>query len=707
MNIRDLLFRKEYVLVAFIFAMLAIIIVPLPKALLDFFLIISLTSAILILLISLFIQKPTDLSTFPTLLLILVLFRLSLNIATTRSILNDGHNGPDAVSSIIASFGEFVVGGNMVIGIIIFIILVLINFMVVTKGAGRVAEVQARFSLDSLPGKQMAIDADLNAGFIDDKDAKLRREELASEVSFYGTMDGSAKFVKGDAVAGIIITLVNLIGGLMIGMFQHDMTAAQSGEVYTILTIGDGLVAQIPALIISTATAIIITRSNTDEEKFASGTISQLIKDVKSLMITGIALILFALVPGFPSGILIGMGTLLLGIGYLIYMIENNQENAFVNFFKPQNNNKISKIPTDIEKIKEKKKEKQILNEEETLDKTMKIEVLELKLGPRLLSLIQGDSELLDKIKAIRNAIASELGFVIPQIRISDASDLKMNEYSLYLKRIPLVNGEVELHSLLAMGGIGNAKLQGKRVKEPVFQLDATWISEDLKDEALGKGFTVVDAPTIISTHISETIKKHSEDIITRQDIVNIIERLKENFPIVVEESMKITTYGTVLRVCKDLLHEKIPIIDMLTILEALADIGEVTKSPEILLEHVRSKLFRLITNKFKNTNGTLKIVTLKPELEQDFISKLQEQHGVSHLMLSISQINSLVTRTKELLQSLKTNDSSAISLVVDPVLRKRLFEIFEKFGLDIAVLSHAELDTKAEFSIEGTIEFD
>ena len=706
MNIKELFFRKEYVLIAFIFSMLAIIIVPLPKGLLDFFLIVSLTSAILILLISLFVQKPTDLSTFPTLLLILVLFRLSLNIATTRSILNDGHNGPEAVSSIIASFGEFVVGGNMVIGIIIFIILVLINFMVVTKGAGRVAEVQARFSLDSLPGKQMAIDADLNAGFIDDVQAKKRREELASEVSFYGTMDGSAKFVKGDAVAGIIITVVNLIGGLMIGMFQHNMSAGQSAEIYTILTIGDGLVAQIPALIISTATAIIITRSNTDEEKFASGTISQLVKDSKALIITGLALILFALVPGFPSGILFMMGLMLMGIGYLIYMIESDQNNAFVNFFKPSKEIINPKTPSDISDIKERKKEKQSENEEQTLDKTMKMEILELKLGPRLLSLIQGDSELLDKIKGIRNSIAAELGFVIPQIRITDATDLKMNEYSLNLKRIPLVTGEVEIHSLLAMGGIGNATLQGKKVKEPVFGLDAIWISEDKKDEALSKGFTVVDAPTIISTHISETIKKHAEDIITRQDIVNLIDRLKENFPVVVEESMKITTYGTLLRICKDLLHEKIPIIDMITILESLADIGEVTKSPEILLEHVRSKLYRLITNKFKGDDGVLRIITIKPELEQDFISKLQEQHGVSHLLLSISEINNLVTKTKELINSIEARGVTNVSLVVDPVLRKRISEIYEKFGFEIAVLSHAELDTKAEFSIEGTVEF-
>ena len=707
MNIRDILFRKEYVLVGFIFAMLAIIIVPLPKSMLDFFLILSLTSAILILLISLFIQKPTDLSTFPTLLLILVLFRLSLNIATTRSILGEGHNGPDAVSDIIAAFGEFVVGGNMVIGVIIFIILVLINFMVVTKGAGRVAEVQARFSLDSLPGKQMAIDADLNAGFIDDKQAKVRREDLAAEVSFYGTMDGSAKFVKGDAVAGIIITLVNLIGGLMIGIFQHDLTAAQSAEIYTILTIGDGLVAQIPALIISTATAIIITRSNSDSEKFASGTISQLVNDSKSLMITGIALMLFGLVPGFPVGILFTMGILLSGIGYVIYMVEAEHDNAFTRFVKGSENIKKTKDKKEL-LLKEKAKKKEVAapSEEQTIDKTMKLEVLELKLGPTLLRLVQGDSELLDKIKGIRNKIAGDLGFVIPQIRISDDVSLNMNQYSFNLKRIPIAKGNVELNKLLAMGGVAGAKVAGKRVKEPVFNLDAIWIDEVDKDEALNKGFTVVDAPTIISTHLSELIKKHAEDIITRQDLVDLINRLKENFPIIVEEAMKVTTYGVLLKVCKDLLHENIPLIDMITILESVSDIAEHTKSPDIILEQVRSKLFRLITNKFTAPDGALHIITIKSEIEQDFISKLQEQHGVSHLMLSIGEINNLVTKTRELISNIEAKGVNTISMIVDPSLRRRISEIFEKFGLKIAVLSHAELDAKAEFTIEGTLEF-
>lgn len=707
MNIRKILSKDLFVVALFV-SILVIIIVPLSKGILDFFLVISLSLSLLILLISLYIHKPSDLTTFPTIILILALFRLSLNIATTRSILSEGHNGPDAVSSIISAFGEFVVGGNMVIGIIVFIILVLINFMVVTKGATRVAEVTARFNLDSMPGKQMAIDADLNAGFIDDKEAQERRKSLISEANFYGAMDGSSKFVKGDAVAGIIITLVNLIGGLLIGLFQHDMTVTESGKIYTILTIGDGLVAQIPALILSTATAIIITRSNMDEDKFANQSVMQLVKDSKALVLVGIGMILFGFVPGFPTGILVVMGAMMIFIGYTISMIENGQENAITRFFqtKPEEKESKTKMTDDIETIKEKKKQAATANEEQNIETIMKMEVLELKLGIRLLQLVQGNSELLDKIKAIRKTIAGELGFIIPQIRISDDASLAPNEYQLYLKRIPLVKGRVETDKLLAMGGLGTEKLRGLKVKEPVFNLDATWISQDLKEEALMKGFTVVDAPTIISTHISEIIKKHAEDIITRQDIVDIIDRLKKDFPIVVDEAMKVTSYGTLLKVSKDLLHEKIPIVDMLTIVEAIADIAEFTKAPDVLLEHVRSKLYRLITQKYVDNDGVLHIVTIKPELEQQFIGKLQDQHGATQLMLSIAEINNLVTHTKDLIEQIEAKGYSKVAMVVDPSLRKRISEIYEKFGLQVAVLSHAELDSKANFAIEGTLEF-
>ena len=708
MNLRKI-FSKDLIVVALFVAILAIIIVPLPKMFLDFFLVVSLSLALLILLISLYIQRPADLTTFPTLILILALFRLSLNIATTRSILSEGHNGPDAVSSIISAFGEFVVGGNMVIGVIVFIILVLINFMVVTKGATRVAEVTARFTLDSMPGKQMAIDADLNAGFIDDKQAQERRKELISEANFYGAMDGSSKFVKGDAVAGIIITIVNLVGGLLIGLFQHDMTVAESGEIYTILTIGDGLVAQIPALVLSTATAVIITRSNLDEEKFANQSVMQLVKDARSLVIVGIALVAFGFVPGFPTGILVVMGILFGFTGYMINVIEEGGDSKMADFFsgnkKPDPSKPLS--ASAVESMKEdKKKASQPVDDSKTIENIMKMEVLELKLGLRLLQLVQGDSELLDKIRGIRKTIAGELGFIIPQIRISDDTTLGSNEYQLFLKRIPLVKGTVEIGKFLAMGGIGKQTVPGLKVKEPVFGLDAIWIDENQKEEALMKGFTVVDAPTIISTHLAEIIRKHSEDIITRQDIVDIVDGLKKDFPIVVEEAMKVTSYGSLLKVAKDLLHEKIPIVDMLTLVEAVADIAEFTKVPDVLLEHVRSKLYRLITQRFMGSDGVLHIVTIKPELEQSFVGKLQEQHGVSQLMLSIGEINNLVTKTKELLEMVEAKGHNKVAMVVDPVLRKRISEIYEKFGLDIAVLSHAELDSRANFAIEGTLEF-
>ncbi|RXJ80646.1 flagellar biosynthesis protein FlhA [Aliarcobacter skirrowii] len=696
------LFSRDLIAVALFLSMLAIIIVPLSQTAIDFFISLSLALSFLILLISLYIQKPADLTTFPTLLLILVIFRLALSIATTRSILSEGHNGPEAVSTIISAFGEFVVGGNMVIGIVIFIILVLINFMVVTKGATRVAEVTARFTLDSMPGKQMAIDADLNAGFIDDKEAQIRRKALITEANFYGAMDGSSKFVKGDAIAGIIITIVNIIGGLLIGIFQHGLSAGEAANIYTILTIGDGLVSQIPALLTSTATAIIITRSNTDEERFATRAVNQLMKDTKSLILVGIGLILFSLVPGFPTGILSFMGILLIALGYTIIMIDRGDDNIVTRMFKAPVAKKIEQ-PAE---LKEQKRKEAAIDESQSIETVMKLEVLELKLGIRLLQLVQGNSDLLDKIKAIRKNIASELGFIIPQIRISDDTNLGANEYQFYLKRIPIVKGRIEVDKLLAMGGLANEKLDGIKVKEPVFNLDAIWIAKELKEEALMKGFTVVDAPTIISTHISEIIRKHAEDIITRQDIVDIIDRLKKDFPIVVEEAMKVASYGSLLKVCKDLLHEKIPIIDMLTIIEAIADIAEFTKAPEILLEHVRAKLYRLITQKYKDSDGVLHIVTIKPELEQHFISKLQDNHGASQLMLSIAEINNLVTKTKQLLDSVEKKGFSKIAMVVDPVLRKRVSEIYEKFGMVIPVLSHAELDSKANFAIEGTLEF-
>jgi flagellar biosynthesis protein FlhA len=691
-------------MVIMLICILGIIIIPLPKALLDFFLTISLTFSMLILLISIYIQKPSDLTTFPTLILILALFRLALNVATTRSILSDGHHGPEAVSSIIASFGDFVVGGNLIIGLVVFIILVLINFMVITKGAGRVAEVSARFSLDSLPGKQMAIDADLNAGFITDDEARVQRDAVISEANFYGAMDGSSKFVKGDAVAGIIITIVNIIAGLLIGIFSHNLPASQSAEIYTILTIGDGLVSQMPALILSTATAIIITRSSRDDENFAVQSVNQLVNEYKALFIVGIIIAAFSFMPGFPTLILLIIGFILMGLGYIFYMIANEQHNKLTQFFTPTQKQNATKAAQE-QRAEEAAKVVPKQTDEEQIDAIMKMEILELKLGVQLLSMLQVDNELLDKIRGIRKTIASDFGFVIPQIRIKDDIHLEPNEYKIYMKRIPLGNGIIQTNKLLAMGGFANADISGEKIKEPIFGLDAIWIDKNSKDNAVMKGFTVVDPATIISTHISELIKKSVEDIITRQDIVDMVEKLKIDFPAVIDDLLKNTSYGVILAVCKSLLHEKIPIIDMLTIIETIADLSEYTRNIEILTEHVRSKLYRLITQRFINEDGILKVITLKPETEQKFISKIKEENGVNQILLTIGEINQFVEETNSLKATLVTKGIENIVLIVDPSLRKRLSEIYGKFGVDLAVLSHAELDSTANFSIEGSIE--
>ncbi|MDO5046885.1 FHIPEP family type III secretion protein, partial [Campylobacter sp.] len=426
-------------IVGVIMAILAIIIVPLPSAVLDFFLALSLSISVLIILISVYIPKPTDLSTFPTLILIVTLFRLSLNIATTRMILSQGHNGPDAVSEIISSFGQFVVGGNYVIGIIVFTILVLINFMVVTKGSTRVSEVQARFTLDAMPGKQMAIDADLNAGLIDEKTARERREAIIAEANFYGAMDGSSKFIKGDAVAGIIITLINIIGGFLIGAFQHGMDMASAAQTYTILTIGDGLVSQIPGLITSTATAIIITRASKDEENFAEGVLTQLLSEYKTLLIVGFILFMFALVPGLPTFSLGFMGLLFLGIGYIMKQTQEGKLSILP--LKKSETRQESEQKAAAQKIPKKSDEEIAREEEIKINDILKLEILELDLGYGLLKL--ADNDLIERIRAMRRNIATQLGFLMPKIRIRDNLQLPPNEYRFKLKGIVIGQGEI------------------------------------------------------------------------------------------------------------------------------------------------------------------------------------------------------------------------------------------------------------------------
>ncbi len=700
--------QRDLSVVLFVMAILAIIIVPLPSSVLDVLLTVSIAIAVLILLISLYVPKPTDLTTFPTLILILTLYRLSLNIATTRMILSKGHEGPEAVSDIITSFGDFVVGGNFVIGIIVFSILVLINFMVITKGSTRVAEVAARFVLDSMPGKQMAVDADLNAGLIDDAQAKARRAEILQDANFYGAMDGSSKFVKGDAVAGIVITLINIIGGFLIGVFQYDMSVSDSAATFTLLTIGDGLVSQIPALIISTATGIMITRSSSDGDNFAEGTINQMIGNAKTMMIVGFIMVLFGLVPGLPTASMMFVGLLFGILGWSIYKYEKGE----LSILDVDNLIGAKKAVQDIQEQesakKPKKSNEEIAKEEEAaLEDILKVEMLELTLGYQLIKLADASQggDLLERIRSMRRKIASDYGFLMPQVRIRDNLHLKPNQYQVLLKGIAIGEGEIMPDKFLAMdSGMATGEIEGEPTKEPAFGLDAIWITPDQKEDAIINGYTVVDPATVISTHMSELIKRNAEELLTRQEVQSLIDKIKETYPVIIDDVLKVASIGLIQRVLKSLLHEKIPLKDMLTILETIADIAEYTKNVELISEQVRAKLSRVITQMYTSDDGVIRLLTFDTNTEQLLLQKSQEQDGVRNLMLNVGEINALIQATSAKAAELLQKGISPVIIIVDPQIRRGIAEIFERFSLDVVTLSHAEIDASATFEVLGSI---
>ena len=693
---------KDLTIVMLIVAIMAIIIVPLPSSVLDLFLTISIAFAVLMILISVFIEKPTDFTTFPTMILLITLYRLSLNIATTRMILSKGHEGPEAVSDIITSFGDFVVSGNYVIGIIVFSIIVIINFIVVTKGATRVAEVAARFTLDAMPGKQMAIDADLNAGLIDEKEAKKRRQEVLQEASFYGAMDGASKFVKGDAVAGIIITIINIIGGFLIGMFQHNMPMGEAAQTFTLLTIGDGLVSQIPALILSTATGILITRASKDNEKnFAEGAVNQLIREYKTLFIVGFILLLFALVPGLPTLPLTFVGLLFLGMGYLIR--KQNEESLLpIGQTVPAEGSEAS------ESSSTEKKQPTREEEEAALEDILKVEMLELDLGYQLIVLADTSrgGDLLERIRSMRRKIAADYGFLMPQVRIRDNLQLPPNAYRILLKGVEIGSGEVYADKFLAMNsGMATEDIQGIRTKEPAFGLDAIWINADDKEDAILKGYTVIDPATVISTHMSELVKKNAEELLTRQEVQSLLDKVKKDYPVVVEDAMKVASLGLIQHVLKELLHEQVPIKDMVTILETIADVAEYMKSVDLIVEQVRARLSRVITSLYKDQDGVIKLLTLNAPTEQTLLDHLKQNENGRQLLLNVGQINKVVETISQEAQKVLQQGVAPVILIVDPMIRKPLSEIFERFGLDIVVLSHAEIDQNAKFEVLGNID--
>jgi len=706
-SLNFLLGQKDLSVVVFVMMILAIIIVPLPSGILDVFLTVSMALAVLILLISLYIPKPTDLTTFPTLILILTLFRLSLNIATTRMILSRGYEGPQAVSSIITSFGDFVVGGNYVIGIIVFSILVLINFMVITKGSTRVAEVAARFVLDSMPGKQMAVDADLNAGLIDDAEAKRRRAEILQDANFYGAMDGSSKFVKGDAVAGIIITLINIIGGFLIGVFQYDMSVGDSASTFTLLTIGDGLVGQIPALIISTATGIMITRSSGDGDNFAEGTINQMMGNAKIMMIVGAIMILFALVPGLPTASMGLVGILFALLGWSIYKYEKG-ELSILDVNKILSKKELEAQEKEKMSQRSQKSDEEIAKEEQTaLEDILKVEMLELTLGYQLIKLADSaqGGDLLERIRSMRRKIASDYGFLIPQVRIRDNLHLQPNQYQILLKGISIGEGTIMPDKFLAMdSGMATGEIQGEKTKEPAFGLEALWITPEQKEDAIINGYTVVDPATVISTHMSELVKRNAQELITRQEVQTLIDKIKNDFPVIVDDVLKVANIGLIQRVFKALLHEKIPLKDMLGILETIADVAEFTKNTDIITEQVRAKLSRVITQMYSSEDGVIRLLTFDTLSEQMMLEKSQEQDGMRNLTLNVGEINALIQATSAKATQLLQKGISPVIVIVDPQLRRPIAEIFERFSLDVVTLSHAEIDSSATFEVMGSI---
>ncbi|MEF3191738.1 MAG: flagellar biosynthesis protein FlhA [Campylobacterales bacterium] len=722
--LRILTQSRDLAVVVGLMMVLAIIIVPLPALLLDFFLAISFALSVLVLLMAIYVPRPVDLSTFPTLILIVTLFRLSLNVATTRMILTNGHEGPEAVSQIIASFGNFVVGGNYVIGVIVFTILVIVNFMVITKGSGRVAEVAARFTLDAMPGKQMAIDADLNAGMIDEQTARARRQEIIAEANFYGAMDGSSKFVSGDAIAGIIITLINIIGGFLIGVFQHDLSLAESAANYTILTIGDGLISQLPALITSTATGIMITRATKegDSGNFAAQVVDQLLSNARVLLIVGGILAIFALVPGLPHFSLGFVGFSFLILGWLLnkskeqgsWVAESLKSSAAGQKAPSQAAGaRTTASPggsTQLSSQQPAKTAEQLKqDEEQLLSETLKVEMLELDVGYGLIRLVdtaQG-GDLLERIKSIRRKIAADFGFVMPQVRIRDNLHLGPNEYEFLLKGIGIGKGEVYADKFMVMNsGLAVEEIEGIPTKEPAFGLDAWWIEPYQKEDAIIKGYTVIDPATVITTHMSELIKKYAEELITRQDVQELIEKQRKEYPVVVEDVLKVASIGLLQRVIKQLLHEKIPIRDMLSILEAVADVAEYTKNVDVIVEHVRARLSRVITNLYKSPDGTIKLLTFSAASEQKLLDKTKDQNGVRTFLLSVSEINNLVEATSTAARNALERGIAPVVLIVDPLLRKNLADIYERFGLEVVVLSHAEIDPSTKFEVIGVVEF-
>jgi flagellar biosynthesis protein FlhA len=668
-----------------ILVILAVMIIPLPVILLDLALTFSLALSILILLVSIYIHRALEFSVFPSLLLITTLFRLALNVATTRTILTSGHEGPHAAGEVILSFGNFVVGNNYVIGTIVFVILVIINFIVITKGSGRVSEVAARFTLDAMPGKQMSIDADLNAGIINEQEAKRRRQEIEMEADFYGSMDGASKFVRGDAIAGIIITLVNVIGGLLIGVLQKGLSASTAAQYYTMLTIGDGLLSQIPALIISTAAGIVVTRNSRSDKNMGNEMVAQLFLNSRALGISGAVLGLMALVPGLPTIPFLTMGIFLGGFSYIIKRYQAEEKE-----------NKI-KAQSDLANKPQK----------ENIESLLPLDVLELEVGYGLIQVVDSNQsgDLLERIVSIRKQFALDLGIIVPSVHIRDNLQLAAGEYRIMIKGNKVGGGTLKPECLMAMDpGNVTDRIPGTPTKEPAFGLDAVWISKTLKEEAEISGYTVVDLPTVIATHLTEIIRTHSSEFIGRQEASGLTESLKKTHPKVVEDLVpEKLSLGQLVRVLQSLLKEQVSIRDLRTIFETLSDESSRSKDIEVLTESVRKALARSITSKYTNDVGSIPVLTLHPSIEDTISNSLIQTESGVQLVMDPSTAQKMITK---IAQTVEENPSIAGQpiLLTSPTIRRHLFKLTTRFIPQLIVLSHNELTADASVKSVATV---
>ncbi|MCM8710984.1 flagellar biosynthesis protein FlhA [Clostridium sp. SYSU_GA19001] len=671
------------VLVAFlVIGIILMIIIPLPSVLLDFLLAVNITLSIVIILLTMFTTEVLQFSIFPTLLLITTLFRLGLNISSTRLILSQGYAG-----HIIEAFGSFVVGGNYVVGIIIFIIIMVIQFLVITNGSGRVAEVSARFTLDAMPGKQMSIDADLNSGLIDEAEARRRRKNLQMEADFYGAMDGANKFVKGDAIAGIIITLINIIGGIIIGVVMLNKDISDAAQTYVRLTVGDGLVSQIPALLISTASGIIVTRSG-NNENLGSSVASQLTGFPKVLAIASVVLLILGFIPGLPTFVFIVLAISTGVSAYFLYKDEKTQA--------------IVKAEQEQAQIIETEK-----REPENVMSLLTVEPMEIEIGYGLIPLADESAggDLLERISSVRRQCAIEMGIIVQPIRIRDNLQLKTNEYVVKIRGTVTAKGELMPNMLLCMDPTnGDFEIHGINTVEPAFGLPAVWINKDQREDAEIKGLTVVDPTTVMVTHLTETIKLHSHELLGRQEVKLIIDAVKEKYSAVVDELIPdLMTIGEVQKVLQNLLKEKVSIKDMVTILESLADNSRATKDIELLTEYVRFALGRTICNPLVDENGAITVITLASEIEDKIANNIQKSMQGSFPAIDPDTTGRILSSIKNVLESVYFYENQPV-ILVSPKIRPAFRKFIEMVFPNITVLSLNEIPNDIQIRTEGVV---